>query len=45
MNEETWKDIPGYEGLYKISNLGRVKSEDAHLRRIRNDKTWRNILC
>lgn len=27
MNEkEEWKDIPGYLGYYKISNLGRVKS-------------------
>lgn len=25
MNEE-WKDIKGYEGLYQVSNLGRVKS-------------------
>lgn len=24
--EELWKDIPGYEGLYQVSNLGRVKS-------------------
>lgn len=24
--EEVWEDIKGYEGLYKISNLGRVKS-------------------
>jgi len=24
--EETWKDIKGYEGLYQVSNLGRVKS-------------------
>ena len=23
---ETWKDVVGYEGLYKVSNLGRVKS-------------------
>ena len=23
--EETWKDIKGYEGLYQVSNLGRVK--------------------
>ena len=23
---EVWKDIAGYEGLYQISNLGRVKS-------------------
>lgn len=26
--EEIWKDISGYEGLYQISNLGRVKSLD-----------------
>ena len=26
MDKEIWKDIPGYEGLYQISNLGRVKS-------------------
>lgn len=24
--EEIWKDIPGYEGLYQVSNLGRIKS-------------------
>ena len=23
---ELWKDVPGYEGLYKVSNFGRVKS-------------------
>ena len=23
---EEWKDIPGYEGSYQVSNLGRVKS-------------------
>lgn len=26
LNEEIWKDIKGYEGLYRASNLGRVKS-------------------
>lgn len=26
MNKEIWKDISGYEGLYQVSNLGRVKS-------------------
>lgn len=25
-NIEVWKDVQGYEGLYQISNLGRVKS-------------------
>lgn len=23
---EIWKDVPGYEGLYQVSNLGRIKS-------------------
>jgi hypothetical protein len=26
MNVEIWKDIPGFEGSYQISNFGRVKS-------------------
>ena len=26
--EEIWKDIEGYEGLYQVSNLGRVRSLD-----------------
>lgn len=26
--KEIWKDIEGYEGLYQVSNLGRVKSLD-----------------
>ena len=26
--EEIWKDVTGYEGLYQVSNLGRVKSLD-----------------
>ena len=24
--EEIWKDIPSYEGIYQVSNLGRIKS-------------------
>ena len=28
--EEQWKDIIGYEGLYQISNYGRVKSLNYH---------------
>ena len=26
MEKEIWKDIEGYEGLYKVSNMGNVKS-------------------
>ena len=25
-NDEIWKDIEGYDGMYQVSNLGRVKS-------------------
>lgn len=28
--EEIWKDIKNYEGLYQVSNLGRVKSLDRY---------------
>lgn len=31
MTEEIWKDIPGYEDKYQVSNLGRVLSCDRHL--------------
>lgn len=34
LNGEVWKDINGYEGIYQISNMGRVRS----LRRIK--KGW-----
>lgn len=34
--EEIWKDIKGYEGLYQVSNLGRVKSLP---------KEWRSGEC
>lgn len=33
MESEIWKDIPNYEGLYQVSNIGRVRSLD---RRVRN---------
>ena len=26
MNKETWKGVPGYLGLYEVSNLGRFRS-------------------
>lgn len=26
LKNEIWKDIPGYEGLYKVSSFGRIKS-------------------
>lgn len=40
--EEIWKDIPGYEGYYQVSNLGRVRSLDRVIIRKGNHKqTWR----
>jgi hypothetical protein len=28
MTSEVWKDVKGYEGVYKISNFGRIRSLD-----------------
>lgn len=39
--EEVWKDIEGYEGLYQVSNLGRVKS----LQRLLNTTRYSNRTC
>lgn len=29
--EEIWKDIPGYEGKYQASSMGRIKSMDRYI--------------
>ena len=29
--EEIWKNIPNYENIYQVSNLGRVKSLDKYV--------------
>lgn len=39
MKKEIWKDIKGYEGLYQVSNLGRVRSLD----RVVVDKNGRKL--
>ena len=31
LNEEVWKDVKDYEGIYKVSNFGRVKSLDREI--------------
>lgn len=37
--EEIWKDIQGFEGLYQVSNFGRVK----HLQvNIKTKRYWKN---
>jgi hypothetical protein len=32
MQEEIWKDVVGYEGLYQVSNIGRVRSLDRYVK-------------
>ena len=34
--KEVWKDIKDYEGLYQVSNLGRIKSVDRIIKRKKN---------
>ena len=36
IEEEIWKDIKGYEGLYQVSNLGRVKSLERYRKNGKN---------
>ena len=31
-SEEIWKPVPGYEGLYEVSNLGRVRSVNRYVK-------------
>ena len=40
--EEIWKDIKGYEGLYQVSNLGRVKSLKRKVYAGRNRLRWQH---
>lgn len=49
MNKEIWKDIPNYEGLYQISNLGNVKSlsrykQNHNKKQIVEEKIRKNII-
>jgi hypothetical protein len=38
MEQEIWKDCVGYEGLYQVSNLGRVRGLDRYVKRERYNK-------
>lgn len=40
MQKEIWKDIPDYEGIYQISNIGRVKSL-----KFNKEKILKNSVC
>ena len=37
MVEEVWKDVPDYEGIYQVSNFGRVKSKRKILKAINGE--------
>jgi len=41
INQEIWKDVKGYEGIYKISNFGRVKSLDREVAPSNRVPYWR----
>lgn len=43
LSNEMWKDIIGYEGLYMVSNLGRVKSLDRYVRNQHNSFSKRLV--
>lgn len=45
MEKEVWKDVPGYEGLYQVSNLGNVRSLDrVALTKNGHENTYRSKL-
>lgn len=43
LDDEIWADIKGYEGLYQISNYGRVKSVQRVVKSTGNNRTSRSI--
>lgn len=48
MDNEIWKDIPGYEGRYQASNLGRIKSilrGETRIKKLRLDKCGYLQVC
>ena len=43
LEKEVWKDIEGYESLYKVSNFGRIKNrKDKILQNIKSNKQLEN---
>lgn len=40
MQEEIWKDIPGFEGRYQVSSFGRIKSLP---RKVKSGRTYRYV--
>ena len=44
MTDETWKAVPGYEGLYEASTLGKVRSLDRYVADKRGRKRFKKGL-
>ena len=42
---EIWKDIKGYEGMYQVSNLGRIKSLKFESEKILKSRRGLNSYC
>lgn len=42
--QEEWRDIPGYEGIYQVSNAGRIKSLDGFVVKSRGIATKKGKL-
>lgn len=38
MENEIWKDVPDYEGLYQVSNLGRIRNSKGRILNFCKDK-------
>lgn len=43
LNGEVWKDVVGYEGLYQVSNMGRVKSVKHIVSSTNPKQSWKTI--
>lgn len=42
---EVWKNIPGYRGLYQVSNLGRIRKMDARTKYLAPYETHKGYLA
>ena len=42
--KEIWKDIPDYEGIYQVSNLGRIKSLERKIWNVKNN-SYSKLKC
>lgn len=42
MSNEIWKDVVGYEGIYEVSNHGRVRTHAEKMTWSSRHKTWRH---